>query len=118
MSTVGADYTLPIANGILVMAEYMSISNKFDSDESSQSYTALMATMPLGIINQLMLISHFDMEENHSYNYIRWNSTYDHYSLNFILSISPKRAEYLPIIMPNTLAGFGTGFQFMFIYNH
>ena len=118
MSTVGADYTLPIANGILVMAEYMSISNKFDSDESSQSYTELMATMPLGIINQLMLISHFDMEENHSYNYIRWNSTYDHYSLNFILSISPKRAEYLPIIMPNTLAGFGTGFQFMFIYNH
>ncbi|MEC9049197.1 MAG: hypothetical protein VYD66_00205, partial [Candidatus Neomarinimicrobiota bacterium] len=31
MATVGADYTLPIATGILVMAEYMSISNKIDS---------------------------------------------------------------------------------------
>jgi hypothetical protein len=118
MATVGADYTLPIANGILVMAEYLSISNKIDSDELSQSYTAFMATIPLGMVHQFMFISQFDLEESHSYNYLRWSSTYDHYSLNFVLSISPKRAEYLPIIMPNTLAGFGTGFQFMFIYDH
>jgi len=118
MATVGADYTLPIANGILVMAEYMSISNKSDLDESSLSYTALMASMPLGMVHQLMLISQLDLEENRSYNYLRWSSAYDHYSLNFILSISPKRSEYLPITMPNSLAGFGTGFQFMFIYNH
>ena len=118
MTTVGADYTLPIANGILVMAEYMSISNKIVLDESSQSYAAFMASMPLGMVHQLIFISQFDLEENRSYNYLRWSSTYDHYSLNFILSISPKRAEYLPTIMPNTLAGFGNGFQFMFIYNH
>ena len=118
MATVGADYTLPIANGILVMAEYMSISNKSDLDESSLSYTALMASMPLGMVHQLMLIAQLDLEENRSYNYLRWSSAYDHYSLNFILSISPKRSEYLPITMPNSLAGFGTGFQFMFIYNH
>jgi hypothetical protein len=118
MTTVGADYTLPIANGILVMAEYMSISNKIDSDELSQSFTAFMVSMPLGMVHQLMFISQLDLEENRSYNYLRWSSTYDHYSLNFILSISPKRAEYLPTIMPNTLAGFGNGFQFMFIYNH
>ena len=118
MATIGADYTLPVASGILVMAEYLSISNKIDSDELSQSYTAFMASMPLGMVHQLMFISQFDLEESHSYNYLRWSSTYDHYSLNFVLSISPKRAEYLPIIMPNTLAGFGTGFQFMFIYDH
>jgi hypothetical protein len=118
MATVGADYTLPIANGILVMAEYMSISNKIDLEESSQSYAAFMASMPLGMVHQLMFISQLDLEENRSYNYLRWSNTYDHYSLNFVLSISPKRAEYLPIIMPNILAGFGTGFQFMFIYNH
>ncbi|MDP6170398.1 MAG: hypothetical protein QF780_10355 [Candidatus Marinimicrobia bacterium] len=118
MATVGADYTLPIANGILVMAEYLSISNKIDSDELSHSYTAFMATIPLGMVHQLMFISQFDLEDSHSYNYLRWSSTYDHYSLSFVLSISPKRAEYLPIIMPNTLAGFGTGFQFMFIYDH
>ncbi|MDP6755288.1 MAG: hypothetical protein QF769_04140 [Candidatus Marinimicrobia bacterium] len=120
MATVGADYTLPIASGILVMAEYMSISNKIDSDELTQSYTALMASMPLGMVHQLMFISQFDLEENHSYNYLRWSSTYDHYSLNFILSISPKRTDYnIPNeLLSNSLAGFGTGLQFMFIYNH
>ena len=120
MATVGADYTLPIATGILVMAEYMSISNKIDSGELSQSYTALMASMPLGMVHQLLFISQFDLEENRSYNYLRWSSTYDHYSLNFILSITPKRADYnlSEEHLPRSLAGFGTGFQFMFIYNH
>ena len=116
MATVGADYTLPIANGLLVMAEYMSISSKIDS----ASYTAIMTSMPLGMVHQVMFISQFDLEENRSYNYLRWSSSYDHYSLNFILSISPKRADYnLPEeYLRKSLAGFGTGFQFMFIYNH
>ncbi len=120
MATVGADYTLPIFNGILVMAEYMSISNKIDSDESSLSYTVLMASMPLGMVHQLMFISQFDLEEDRSYNYLRWSSTYDHYSLNFILSISPKRTDYnIPDeSLPKSLAGFGNSLQFMFIYNH
>ena len=120
MATLGADYTLPIFNGILIMAEYMSISNKSDLDESSLSYTALMASMPLGMVHQLMFISQFDLEENRSYNYLRWSSTYDHYSLNFILSNGPKRTNYnIPQEdLPRSLAGFGTGLQFMFIYNH
>ena len=120
MATLGADYTLPIFNGILIMAEYMSIFNKSDLDESSLSYTALMASMPLGMVHQLMFISQFDLEENRSYNYLRWSSTYDHYSLNFILSNSPKRTNYnIPEEdLPRSLAGFGTGLQFMFIYNH
>ena len=120
MATVGADYTLPIFNGILVMAEYMSISNKIDLDESSLSYTVLMASMPLGMVHQLRFISQFDLEEDRSYNYLRWSSTYDHYSLNFILSISPKRTDYnIPDeSLPKSLAGFGNSLQFMFIYNH
>ena len=120
MTTIGADYTLPIASGILVMAEYLSISNKIDSDELSQSYTAFMVSMPLGMVHQLMFISQFDLEESHSYNYLRWSSTYDHYSVNFILSINPKRSTYNTYgkSLPESLAGFGTGFQLMFIYNH
>jgi hypothetical protein len=118
MATVGADYTLPIATGILLMMESMYISSKTNDSTSTQSYTAFMASMPLGMVHQVIYIAQLDWTEEWAYQYLRWSSTYDHYSLNFILSISPKRAEYLPIIMPNTLAGFGTGFQFMFIYNH
>ena len=117
MITIGADYTLPIANGILIMTESMFINH---SEINNQSITAFMASVPLGMVHQLMFISQLDWKEDRSYNYLRWRSTYDHYSLNFILSISPKRADYnLPEEdLPRSLAGFGTGLQFMFIYNH
>ena len=117
MITIGADYTLPIANGILIMTESMFINH---SEINNQSITAFMASVPLGMVHQLMFISQLDWKKDRSYNYLRWSSTYDHYSLNFILSISPKRADYnLPEEdLPRSLAGFGTGLQFMFIYNH
>jgi hypothetical protein len=51
---------------------------------------------------------------------LRWSSTYDSYSLNIIISINPKRKQYhLPLeSLPKSLSNFGTGIQFMFIYNH
>ena len=120
MVTMGADYTLPVASGILIMTESLYIDQKQNGSNSSQTFTAFMASIPLGMIHQIMLISQLDWDENRAYNYLRWSATYDHYSLNLILSMSPKRSEYnfTEEHLPKTLAGFGTGLQFMFIYNH
>ena len=120
MITVGADYTLPIANGILVMSESMHISIKETNSTSSQTFTAFMVNVPIGLGHHAMFISQLDWDNNLNYNYLRWSSTYDHYSLNFILSINPQREDYnVPAeFLPQTLAEFGTGIQFMFIYNH
>ena len=120
MVTMGADYTLPLASGILIMTESLTINQKQNGSHSSQTFTAFMASIPLGMIHQIMLISQLDWDENRAYNYLRWSATYDHYSLNLILSLSPKRSEYnfTEEYLPKTLAGFGTGLQFMFIYNH
>ena len=120
MVTIGADYTLPVASGILIMTESLYIDQKQNGSNSSQTFTAFMASIPLGMIHQIMLISQLDWDENRAYNYLRWSATYDHYSLNLILSMSPKRSEYnfTEEHLPKTLAGFGTGLQFMFIYNH
>ena len=76
-----------------------------------------MASLSINMIHQIMFISNMNWDENHIYNYLRWSSIYDHYSLNLILSINPKRADY-NIPLAKTLADFGTGIQFMFIYNH
>ena len=118
MVTVGADYTLPIANGILVMMESMHVYSEANDSTSSQTLTVLMASLPVGMVHQVMYITQIGWTEKQTYQYLRWTSTHDHYSLNFILSISPKRDKCLSIDMPNTLAGFGTGLQFVFIYNH
>ena len=121
MIMIGADYTLPIATGILVMMESMLISSKQNiSTSSSQRHTAFMASMPLGIFHQIMFLSNINWDQKYNYNYLRWSSTYDQYSINCILSFSPKRREYdisLDTSSQN-LANFGTGIQIMFIYNH
>ena len=120
--TLGADYTIPVGSGLLIMAETMKIngSSTTANSNSEQTYTALMASLPINMLHQLMFITQIDWDNSHIYNYLRWGITYDHLSLNFILSISPKRSDYdiAKEDLPKTIAGFGTGLQFTLIYNH
>ena len=124
MITIGADYTLPFAAGILITGEYMNIAeankNSWSNSPSDRSYGALMASLPFGMVHQLMFVTQMELKTERNYHYLRWSSTYDHYSVNFILSINPKRSTYNTYgeSLPRSLAGFGTGFQLIFIYNH
>jgi hypothetical protein len=104
MITVGADYTLPIASGVLIMTESMFISSKQNTTTSDQTFTAFMASLPVGMFHNVMLISSLDWDENKTYNYLRWSSTYDNFSINCMASIFPNEV--------------GNSFQLMFIYNH
>ena len=104
--------------------EYMYITmndnNSWSSNPVNLHYGALMASLPLGMVHQLMFITQMNLKVGRDYHYLKWNSTYDHYSVNFILSFNPKRSTYNTYgeLLPKSLAGFGTGFQLMFIYNH
>ena len=104
MITVGIDYTLPIANGILVLTESMQISSKINNLTSSNTFTAFMASVHVGMFNNVMLISTLDWDENNIYNYLRWSSTFDSFSMNCMASINPNEM--------------GNNLQLMFIYNH
>ena len=104
MITVGADYTLPIASGVLIMTESMFISSNQNTPTSDQTFTAFMASLPVGMFHNVMLISSLDWDENNTYNYLRWSSTYDNFSINCMTSINPNEV--------------GNSFQLMFIYNH
>ena len=68
------------------------------------SITAFMASMPLGMFNNVMLISSLDWNNNNIYNYLRFSSTYDSFSFNLMTSINSNNSS-------NNL-------QFMIIYNH
>ena len=118
--SIGADYTLPFLNGVYVMIEAMHIQNEINNLKSNQNFSVYMASMPIGMIHQATYISQREWEENKTYQYLRWSSTYDSYSLNIIIHMNPKRNEYnMPLSsLPRALSGFGTGIQFMFIYNH
>ena len=118
--TIGADYTIPVANGVLLMAESMYISNEYNNTQSDQNFSVFLASLPIGMVHQVMYISQVDWKEDKTYQYLRWSSTYDAYSLNMIISVNPKRNQYnIPAnSLSKSLSGFGTGIQFMFVYNH
>ena len=118
--TLGADYTLPISTGLLLTVEYMSLQNQFDYATRDSKFLALMASIPLGITHQIMMVSQMNIGEEKLYHFLRWSSTYNYYSLNFICTIYPNRSSYQhhDQFLHQSLAGFGTGLQVMFIYNH
>ncbi|MAH99267.1 MAG: hypothetical protein CMA12_08030 [Euryarchaeota archaeon] len=120
ISSLGADYTIPIANGVLLMAETMYIHSKYDNLNNDQNYSVVMTSLPIGIIHSAMHISRFDWSEKKIYQYFRWSSSFNTFSLNLILSINPNRNQYdLPEnVLPKSLSGFGKGIQFVFAYNH
>ena len=117
ITTLGLDYTLPIGNGLYLMTELMSIQQQ-KPIKSKENYAAILATMPIGMIHQISIITQINIKENKNYNFLRWSSTYDNFSLNYIFSLNPKRQDYLPLKVPNVLENFGSTFQIMFIYNY
>ena len=120
--TAGVDYTIPIGPGVLVMVENMNIREFSTVTDSSKThnYTAFMASLPVNMLVQLMFVSQVDWDNNSVYNFLRCGITYDRFSVNLILSSSPKRSDYdiAEEYLPKTASGFGIGAQIMLVYNH
>ena len=124
LATIGADYTLPIYNGVLIMAETMQINAQpgnniiLDSIKNiNETYSVLMASMPIGLLHQIMAVAQLDWARSQSYYYLRWGITYDRFSLNFSLSANPRLNDYNEYLFTN-LSGLGNVLDFTIIYNH
>jgi hypothetical protein len=104
------------------MVENMNLREFSTVTDSSKThnYTAFMASLPVNMLVQLMFISQVDWDNNSVYNFLRCGITYDRFSVNLILSSSPKRSDYdiAEEYLPKTASGFGIGAQIMLVYNH
>ena len=70
VATIGADYTLPIFNGLLLSSEtmYFSIISEQSTegtDENpwilNQTTSSLIASTPIGMLNDIMLIINYNL---------------------------------------------------------
>ena len=127
LATIGADYTLPIYNGVLIMAETMKINGGPKNSiifgpiiNINETYSVLMASMPIGLLHQIMAIAQLDWERSQSNFYLRWGITYDRFSFNFSLSENPQINDYKKYkkYLPTNLEGLGNVLDFTIIYNH
>ncbi len=123
-TTVGADYTLPLGSGVLVLVEHMTFPDPTPDpldEKATSAFTAAMASLPLGMFDAITAIAYYDWDSRQLRKYLRYSRTYDALSVNLMLSTSPRRDSYEPKYqqyLPDQLAGFGTTVNFMLIYNH
>lgn len=115
---VGGDYTLPIRNGLYISVEHLLLPDMESSSSSIPQFTALMASLPMGMFDQIMAIVYRDWDNNRSLNYLRWARVYDNLSFNFMFALNPRRSAYENASLPVNLAGFGSSINFMIVYNH
>ncbi len=118
---IGADYTLPIGQGIYVVTENLLLKysdTKADTTIDTRSISILMASIPMGFLDQLTAIVQVDWDGSQAYNYLRWSRTYDHLSFNVMVGANPRRSAVSGSAMSTSLASFGESIQLMVIYNH
>lgn len=123
-TTIGADYTLPVGNGVLVLVEHMTFPNVTPDplvEKSTAAFTAALASLPLGMLDTITAIAYYDWNSERLHSYLRYSRTYDALSANLMVKTSPRRKSYgdaFQEYLPSQLAGFGTTVSFMLIYNH
>lgn len=89
---LGNDYTIPIGSGLLIMLETLR-SEEWSitvDDKNSKTISSIMTNLPIGIFHQFMFISNLDWDNDLTYSYLRWTSTYDHYSVNVMASVNTE----------------------------
>ena len=117
MINVGADYTLPIGNGLGVTLEYFRYhaGNQFFTGGGSASLLGSMLTYPVSLLDNLSaMVFHLPNGDNSMWlNYLTWSRTYDNISLYLMAYWNPLHYN-LPVLQTQGRNLFaGKGVQFM-----
>lgn len=117
--TLGADYTFDLGNGLYVMAEHFSvnISDKVLKRGTTSKLTALSMMYPLGILDQISLLSYVDWENSQFYQLINWQRSYDHWQWIVLAFLNPETASVLQFDSEHHSYS-GKGIQIMLVFNH
>lgn len=103
-ATLGADYTLGLGNGVAFTLEQMVVANAsgaLDKLHNQGSFTALMATYPLGLLDNLSFYTLYDWKSEHSNHAAIWRRTWDYWSLELALGLDsgyPQALSHSPSI--------------------
>jgi hypothetical protein len=121
--TAGLDYTFGLGNGLHVLGEYYqsdSARGAFSSTTAelfSIRFLAASASYPVNFLDHLSAIVFYDTRSRDLYSFVRWQRTYDRWSLNIMAFWNPEEFRiYASSGETNLLAG--KGLQIMVIYNY
>ena len=117
----GGDYTFPIGNGIYFLAEHMigKVKPKALLEDIQTEFSAIMVNYPIGVFDNITLITEYDWEGERRFNFVKYSRIYDNFDFNFIIGFNPERDEFSKGELE--LSGFtqlGNNIQLIIIYNH
>ncbi|MGE5352661.1 MAG: hypothetical protein ACM3P0_11295 [Acidobacteriota bacterium] len=116
--TLGGDYTFPLGNGIYFLLEHMysAASNEVASHGSERQISALMASYPIGTLDNLAVQQYYSYSGKNLYQYYQFQRTYDNFIISLALFHYPESGAGL--FMNRSIPASGYGLQLMVIFNH
>ncbi|GAK60772.1 hypothetical protein U27_00670 [Candidatus Vecturithrix granuli] len=119
MTTIGADYTFGVGNGLHVVLEHLTTvaaSDAFGWDEDAH-ISAFSLSYPYGLFDNFSAIGYYSWEQEQYWHYLSWQRTYNTWSMNASLFSYPA-SETETLDVQQTALGAGYGAQVMFTFYH
>ena len=116
---VGADTTLALGNGLHLLAEHLSLGTARGAwvKGEARDFTALTASMPLGLLDSLSAIVFYDWHGRDVFSFLSWQRTYDRWLIYIIGFWNPESGRIYPGASGyNSFAG--KGLELMVVFNH
>ncbi|MBN1886023.1 MAG: hypothetical protein JW876_10945 [Candidatus Krumholzibacteriota bacterium] len=117
--TVGIDYTVPVGNGLFVLAEHMAVSIAEEIGESDidADYSACMLSYQAGILDAFTFIGYFSWETERFSSHFAWRRAWDRIELDVIF-FDYRESDAGAALLARETPVSGTGGQVVLIYNH
>ncbi len=97
--TLGADYTIPLGNGVHILGEHFVFS-KSEDDLLESSYkaesTAISLDYPIGLFDNISTIVTYNWESEDWSRFVSYQRNYDHLSIYLNLSWNPEKSNFDP----------------------
>ena len=118
MTTIGADYTIGIGNGLGITLEHMHYSTgaKLKDFDQNVNFTALNFSYPVSIFGNANAILYYDWKSNGLYSFAGFNYQVNNITLYLMAYINPK-INALPM-QSGAMRFTGKGVQLMAVWNY
>jgi len=115
---LGADYTIPIGNGLMVMAEYFRYDNtsRLLKAEKSNTFSALSLNYPFGLMNSTTAVVYYNVEDKEWSRFISLQRKYDYWSFYLLAFWNPDKPVLSTLSADRNLYA-GKGIQLMTVVN-
>jgi len=114
--TLGADYTIPLGNGVHMLGEHFVYSKSeeylFESSYKAES-SAVSFSYPIGLFDNVMTMIVYSWESEKWHRFVSYQRTYDHLSIYMDLSWNPEVDSF----NPDQISNDGKSVQLMIGYS-